>query len=742
MKRLTVRMPPHQMTMERPEVFKIDPRGTFIEGRSLRHPVVLGFFSFASQLGRQLTQDAMDLSTSAVETAKYLAVESTKVVEKASLMAQESLAEAFEASEETHLDMILDLPWVDAVKDGVFSISKTKANFHRLSLPTLEPIFDIDRFVQIAPALLALDDQLRQRHFELSYKLAEDVFWGNYFYHCHVLRVEHGLSPYMPIDGRVVPMAIPDTNQAADDDASALHVDEEEYGGVADDVADGRVEAAGPISTTQGDQKPPTTSAFSTMKSNLLHRSVQAKEKMQTIKRKIHFPSPDKIKDMQSSLLRRKSSVTESLERMSIPTMSSFKRSKFEEHSGSLPWSIFPRKRLDITYSDIMSAIASCFSLKETDRDTLATDLETVFDPQGRALACLSVRTGFDLFLQAMAFPKGSEIICSSITIPDMLKVIQHHGLVAVPVDLDENTLAMQMDVLERSNTKCILVAHVFGTLNNLDTVSAFAKAHHILLLEDCAQAYCGPAYTGHRATDVALFSFGTIKTSTAFGGGMLRVSDRAILRKMRSINNSYEPRSRKFFLHRLLKYSVLHSLTTPAMFGLFFHVVSKLGCIADEVITSQIRGFAGDLISGIRQRPSMPLLFLIRRKLTTFDMAYVAKRKTKSEELEQLLRGIPHTSVPGVLAKNHYYWLFPVLVPHPRHVAAAMIQDGFDVTAGATQLAFVPHPTDASFDPVISKKVMQSLVYLPVTAEMPRWALEKMAKSLAAAVASTPSKL
>jgi hypothetical protein len=69
---------------------------------------------------------------------------------------------------------------------------------------------------------------------------------------------------------------------------------------------------------------------------------------------------------------------------------------------------------------------------------------------------------------------------------------------------------------------------------------------------------------------------------------------------------------------------------------------------------------------------------------------------RTKSEELEQLIRTIPHTSVPGILAKNHFYWLFPVLVPNPSHVVAAMIQDGFDVTAGATQLAFVPQYVDS----------------------------------------------
>ncbi|ETW01590.1 hypothetical protein H310_06231 [Aphanomyces invadans] len=298
-----------------------------------------GFFSFASQLGRQLTQDAMDLSTSAVETAKYLAVESTKVVEKASLLAQESLAEAFDAPEETPLDLIAELPWMDDeghihenVKDGVFAISRSKSNFSTLSLVTLQPVFDIDRFVQIAPALLALDEHLRQRHFELSYKLAEDVFWGNYFYHCHVLRVENGLSPYLSTLGTT--LHVPDVSSTTDNnqlhDDGSLH-DEESAVSVADeenDHFDGDGDSNQTIHETDKQRHPSTPSSsssattFSNMKSNLLHRSVQAKQKMQNIKRKIHFPSPEKMKELQSSLLRRRSSMSESFERMSITGMS------------------------------------------------------------------------------------------------------------------------------------------------------------------------------------------------------------------------------------------------------------------------------------------------------------------------------------------------------------------------------------------------------------------------------------
>ncbi|KAF0693933.1 Aste57867_15153 [Aphanomyces stellatus] len=331
-----------------------------------------GFFSFASQLGRQLTQDAMDLSNSAVETAKYLAQESTKVVEKASLIAQESLAEVFEPeSDAPEADIILELPWVDsdgkankAVQEAVLDISAKASNFKQLPLSVLAPIFDIDRFVQVAPALLALDGQLRQRHAQLSYKVAEEVFWGNYFYHCHVARVAHGLSPYLNTTGVAVTSS-PSTNQEHDDDedddvVSMRHELEDSY-----DV-EGEVPAVPPTPPpsmehndddaaldeavdNQGDEpsEEKKRSTFTAMKSNLMQRSTQAKQKMADIKRKIHFPSPEKMKELQTSLLRRKSSVTESFERLSVTSLNftGLKRSpslrnrskSYAHHHSSLP---------------------------------------------------------------------------------------------------------------------------------------------------------------------------------------------------------------------------------------------------------------------------------------------------------------------------------------------------------------------------------------------------------------------
>lgn len=51
---------------------------------------------------------------------------------------------------------------------------------------------------------------------------------------------------------------------------------------------------------------------------------------------------------------------------------------------------------------------------------------------------------------------------------------------------------------------------------------------------QDCAQSFAGMAYTGHQDADVSMFSFGTIKTATSFGGAILRVRDSDLLTEMK----------------------------------------------------------------------------------------------------------------------------------------------------------------------------------------------------------------
>ena len=157
------------------------------------------------------------------------------------------------------------------------------------------------------------------------------------------------------------------------------------------------------------------------------------------------------------------------------------------------------RKRLDIGWSDLAAALAGCLIPRR--QAAVVEQLERLWSPGGEAIACLSVRSGLDLWLSAMQLPPGSEVLVSAITIPDMLRIIRDHGLVPVPVDVNEEHLAVNPASLERAltpRTRAVLVAHLFGTRLPLEAVVRFCRQHKLLLLEDCAQAFSGVGFDGH----------------------------------------------------------------------------------------------------------------------------------------------------------------------------------------------------------------------------------------------------
>lgn len=153
------------------------------------------------------------------------------------------------------------------------------------------------------------------------------------------------------------------------------------------------------------------------------------------------------------------------------------------------------------------------------------------------------MRSGFDLVLQQLALPRGGEILVSAVTIADMVHIIEHHGLVAVPLDLDPATCAVRPNVLDAAvttNTRAIVIAHLFGSRMEMDGIVAFAQRHKLFLFEDCAQAFAADGYRGHPDTDVAIFSFGTIKTATAGGGALFSFRDGTLRTAIAERQRSY----------------------------------------------------------------------------------------------------------------------------------------------------------------------------------------------------------
>lgn len=380
------------------------------------------------------------------------------------------------------------------------------------------------------------------------------------------------------------------------------------------------------------------------------------------------------------------------------------------------------RKKLDIAWSDLAyGAVRSAFPGNAA---ALERRLEDFWSPGGDALACLSVRTGFDLLLQALALPPGSEILVSAVTIRDMVRIIEHHGLAAVPLDLDMDSLSVRAgDIARRAGprTRALLVAHLFGSRMPMEPLIRAARSHGLLVIEDCAQAYDGAGYRGHPESDVSLFSFGPIKTATALGGALLRVRDAALRSRMKRLQSEYPRQSRLGYLGKLAKYSGLKFLSARLPYTLFVAGCRLLGRNHDSVIGGVARSFAGEeLIAAIRRRPAGALLALLGRRLRRFDQRTIGERAALADALFAQMPGVAR---PGARAGMHTHWVVPVCSPAPDELMRQLWRGGFDATRGTTSLYVVPPaPGEAG-------RIMAQVVYVPVNPGMRTKALQAVGR-------------
>jgi len=392
---------------------------------------------------------------------------------------------------------------------------------------------------------------------------------------------------------------------------------------------------------------------------------------------------------------------------------------------------MIPRKRLDIGWSDLFFGIRQCFG--KGDRPLRQHQIQQHWSADSASLVCLSVRTGFDALLQTWNFPSGSEILVSAVTIRDMTRIIEAHGLVAVPVDLDWERLAVQPDRLVKAITprsRAILVAHLFGSQMPMLPVVQVARQSGLLLIEDCAQAYIGDRFRGHPASDVTLFSFGPIKTATALGGGIMEIRNADLRQRVQARLASLPVQRRADFLRRLGKYAVLMALSNRGAYSLLIAVCQLLKWDHDRLISQSVRGFAGsDFFVRLRQQPSAPLLALLERRLRRFSPTAIAQRIAVAEAA---IAAMPSIQRPGVLALHHSHWVFPILHPTPDALMHHLWRRGFDATRGASSLSVVEAPGDRpNIVPTSAQQMFSQLLYLPVDASL---SLEEIHR-LAAAV-------
>jgi CDP-6-deoxy-D-xylo-4-hexulose-3-dehydrase len=110
--------------------------------------------------------------------------------------------------------------------------------------------------------------------------------------------------------------------------------------------------------------------------------------------------------------------------------------------------------------------------------------------------------------------PKGSKIITPVAGFPTTINPIIQNGFIPVFIDIEMDTLNLDIDQLEQAakqGATGLMFAHVLGNPPNMDAVMDIVKRYNLILLEDCCDAL-GSTFKGS-----PLGSFGEMATCSFY---------------------------------------------------------------------------------------------------------------------------------------------------------------------------------------------------------------------------------
>jgi dTDP-4-amino-4,6-dideoxygalactose transaminase len=143
------------------------------------------------------------------------------------------------------------------------------------------------------------------------------------------------------------------------------------------------------------------------------------------------------------------------------------------------------------------------------------------------ALAVNSCTAALHLALLTAGVGPGDEVITSCWTFAATVNVIEHVGATPVVVDVDPETLNLDLDRVHAAitpRTKAVVPVHFAGRAVDLDRLGELARRHNLRIIEDAAHA-CGAAHRGRPiggGDSLAAFSFYATKNLATGEGGML----------------------------------------------------------------------------------------------------------------------------------------------------------------------------------------------------------------------------
>jgi perosamine synthetase len=239
------------------------------------------------------------------------------------------------------------------------------------------------------------------------------------------------------------------------------------------------------------------------------------------------------------------------------------------------------------------------------------------------AIAVTNGTAALEMAVEALGLGAGDEVIMPSFTIISCAQALTKAGAVPVLVDSELDTFNMKVQDIEAkitSNTKAIMVVHIYGLPVDMDPVLDIARRYGLRIIEDAAEVH-GQTYRGRKCGtfgDVTIFSFYPNKHITTGEGGMVLTDNEQIAKKCESLRNlCFVPERR--FVHEEIGWNLRMT-----------NIQAALGVAQLERIDT-----------------------------------FIQKKRWIGQQYQELLKGVPGITLPTIskdYAEN-IYWVFPILL-------------------------------------------------------------------------------
>lgn len=174
---------------------------------------------------------------------------------------------------------------------------------------------------------------------------------------------------------------------------------------------------------------------------------------------------------------------------------------------------------------------------------------------------CVTAANGtvtLEMALEAAGVRAGEEVIVPAISFISTATAVSRLGAIPVFVDIEPFTFNMDPERAEQAvspRTKAIIPVHFGGPMADMDRLTALARRHGLVLIEDAAHAH-GSEWNGRRAGNFGLcasFSFQNSKVMTAGEGGAITTNDASFAGRAWSFANQGRRPDAGWFHHYTL---------------------------------------------------------------------------------------------------------------------------------------------------------------------------------------------